>query len=49
MWGHRGVAREVAAMLNLPFKALDHMLIPHEIEQSKNGKARSAKDLLVLR
>ena len=36
MWGHRGVAREVAAMLNLPFKALDGMLIAHDVEQSKN-------------
>ena len=34
MWGHRGVAREVAAMLNLPFKALDHMLLPHEGKES---------------
>ena len=39
MWGHRGVAREVAAMLNLPFKALDHMLVPHEVAQSNNNTA----------
>lgn len=33
MWGHRGVAREVAALLNLPFKALDHMLVQHTIKE----------------
>ncbi len=33
MWGHRGVAREVAAMLKLPFKAIDGMLMPHAIKE----------------
>lgn len=33
MWGHRGVAREVAAMLKLPFKAIDGMLIPHQTKE----------------
>jgi phenylalanyl-tRNA synthetase beta chain len=33
MWGHRGVAREVAAMLNLPFKAIDHLLVPREVKE----------------
>jgi len=39
MWGHRGVAREIAAMLNVPFKAIDAMLIAHEVQQSKNNSA----------
>lgn len=29
MWCHRGVAREIAAILHLPFKALDHLLVAH--------------------
>lgn len=33
MWGHRGVAREVAAMLKLPFKAIDGMLIRHQVKE----------------
>ena len=47
MWGHRGVAREVAAMLNLPFKAIDHMLVAHDIEQSRNGKSVQSKDFTI--
>ncbi len=47
MWGHRGVAREVAAMLKLPFKALDHMLIPHEIEESKTGTCLKKFDFTI--
>ena len=39
MWGHRGVAREVAAMLNLPFKAIDGMLIAHDVQQSETNTA----------
>lgn len=39
LWGHRGVAREVAAMLNLPFKAIDGMLIAHDVKQSDNSTA----------
>lgn len=33
LWGHRGVAREVAAMLNLKLKSLDPMLENFEIQQ----------------
>ena len=33
MWGHRGVAREIAAMLNLPFKAIDDMIIQHDVKE----------------
>ena len=29
MWSHRGVAREISALLNLPFKALDQKLVMH--------------------
>ncbi len=47
MWGHRGVAREVAAMLKVPFKALDDMLISHAIEQPKNGKTAQSKDFSI--
>ena len=39
MWGHRGVAREIAAMLNLPFKALDHMLIAHDVKEYETKSA----------
>jgi phenylalanyl-tRNA synthetase beta chain len=47
MWGHRGVAREVAAMLNLPFKAIDHMISAHKSEQTKNGKSIQSKDFSI--
>jgi len=33
MWGHRGVAREVAAILKLPFKSLDDFLLQRPIAQ----------------
>lgn len=38
MWGHRGVAREVAALLDMPFKAVDHLLIPKEVKQVEGSK-----------
>lgn len=32
MWGHRGVAREIAAILQLPFKPLENVIAPLEVE-----------------
>lgn len=43
MWGHRGVAREIAALLNLPFKALDGMLVQHAIKEYQQ-KASANKE-----
>lgn len=34
MWGHRGVAREVAALLDMPFKADDHLLINKDVNHT---------------
>ncbi|GMU19072.1 MAG: phenylalanine--tRNA ligase beta subunit [Candidatus Babeliales bacterium] len=34
MWGHRGVAREIAALLDMPFRALDHLLIAKNVNQT---------------
>ncbi len=36
MWGHRGVAREVAALLDLPFRALDHLLIAKDVAKKSD-------------
>ena len=47
MWGHRGVAREIAAMLNLPFKGLDDKLIAHDVEESKDGKSLMQADFSI--
>lgn len=33
MWGHRGVAREIAALLELPLKPLDAFLTPLQIQE----------------
>lgn len=41
MWGHRGVAREVAALLDMPFKALDHLLIAKAVNQIDSTKIAS--------
>lgn len=38
MWGHRGVAREVAALLDMPFKADDHLMIYKEVNHSDDKK-----------
>lgn len=43
MWGHRGVAREIAAMLNLPFKADDHLLISHNVKEYEK-RSTAGKD-----
>jgi phenylalanyl-tRNA synthetase beta chain len=37
LWGHRGVAREMAAMLGLKLKPLDPMLVPVEVIQYGNS------------
>lgn len=41
MWGHRGVAREIAALLDMPFKAVDHLLIHKDVNQSDDKKISS--------
>lgn len=41
MWGHRGVAREIAALLDMPFRAADHLLIPKKVNQSDDAKITS--------
>jgi len=33
MWGHRGVAREIAAMLNLPLKPLQNLIAQQQVKQ----------------
>lgn len=38
MWGHRGVAREIAALLDMPFKAADHLLISKNVKQVEGQK-----------
>jgi phenylalanyl-tRNA synthetase beta chain len=48
LWGHRGVAREVAAMLKLPFQALDHLLIAHDNkEYEKSAPANQAHPISI--
>lgn len=37
LWGHRGIAREMAAMLGLKLKPLDSMLAPVEVIQYGNS------------
>lgn len=38
MWGHRGVAREIAALLDMPFRAYDHLLICKDVQQVDDKK-----------
>lgn len=49
MWGHRGVAREVAAMLNLPFKALDGMLIARDVKNYESSAPANALNPMSIR
>lgn len=44
MWGHRGVAREIAALLKLPFKPIDEFLLHKVIKQSDELKVPSTLD-----
>ena len=37
MWGHRGFAREIAVMLNLPLKPFNNFLVKQPIKNSKNS------------
>lgn len=37
MWGHRGVAREVAALLNLPHRPLDQFLVPLALKEGEDS------------
>lgn len=37
MWGHRGFAREIAAMLDLPFKPLDSLLANIPVVERENS------------
>ena len=47
MWGHRGVAREIAALLDMPFKALDHLLIPKEVKEPGDQKSAGNFHIIV--
>jgi len=44
MWGHRGFAREVAALLDLPFNSLDTLLHQKKVIQFDGMIAPSTKD-----
>ena len=44
MWGHRGVAREIAALLKLPFKSLDEFLFHKVVKQYDDLKAPATLD-----
>lgn len=41
MWGHRGVAREIAALLDMPFKAIDSLLVPKKVNQADDENIKS--------
>src|ERR1700733_1717902 len=52
MWGHRGVAREIAALINTPLKPLDMFLVPtKQVQQasavSANGYTVTIKNELL--
>ena len=42
MWGHRGFAREIAAILDLPFKSIEELIVQKGIKECKDEK--TAKD-----
>lgn len=39
MWSHRGFAREVAAILNVPLKPLPHFLARHEVKKYETASS----------
>lgn len=48
MWGHRGFAREIAAMLELPFKSQDLFLADKKITQYTNTVPSSATNPIAI-
>ena len=44
LWGHRGFAREIAAILNIPLKPLADFVVDHPIEQYEHA-APAEKDM----
>ena len=44
MWGHRGVAREIAALLKLPLKSLDGFLVHKTVKQYPDLKVPASPD-----
>ena len=44
MWGHRGVAREIAALLKFPLKPLDELLFDKGVKQSGDLKVPATAD-----
>lgn len=38
LWGHYGIAREIAAFLDIPLKPLDSFLYPAKVEQAPSSK-----------
>ncbi len=49
MWGHRGIAREIAAILQVPFKPIDQFIIPKKIEEYATQAPASATHPYALR
>lgn len=48
MWGHRGFAREIAAMLELPFKSQDLFLADKKVTQYINAVPSSATNPIAI-
>ncbi len=48
MWGHRGFAREVAAILNVPFKPLDEFIIDQKIIEEKKAFKADTKNPIAI-
>jgi len=48
MWGHRGFAQEVSALLNLSMKPIAQFLVDHQIEQCAYSADRSANQTFAL-
>ena len=44
LWGHRGFAREVAAILDLPFKPIDEFVTNNPVEQHDTG-SKATKEM----
>lgn len=49
MWGHRGVAREIAAMLQLPFKPLKNVVTPLPVVTFNNQSEKTKENPFTLR
>jgi len=49
MWGHRGFAREVAALLGMPFRSIDEFVKDKEIKDFKEGEVAKDENGFTLR